>query len=172
MQLVNRLSSTQTTHTQFLRTCRVHSMPNPSLAHQAPLLQRTSSIFHPEVTFMVHPARPCHWPAEFSCVFSVFLTKLSGIFPQFVFGGLTGFSAHFQSEMNACRFSHFILNSTLITKLLSSSVHLKRVSHLWQKVFMYILKDVFCLTLPVPVCVCVFTVEKLPQAHYSKGKQC
>lgn len=79
MQLVNRLFNTQTTHTQFQGTCRVNSMPNPSLAHQATLLHLTSSIFHPVVTFKAHPTQPRHWPAEFSSAFSVFQTELSGI---------------------------------------------------------------------------------------------
>lgn len=44
MQLVNRLFSTQTTHTQSQATCWVTSLPNPSLVHQAALLLLTSSI--------------------------------------------------------------------------------------------------------------------------------
>lgn len=44
MQLVNWLFNTNNTHTQFWGTHRVNSMPNPSLAHQAPLLHLTFSV--------------------------------------------------------------------------------------------------------------------------------
>lgn len=96
-------------HMQFQATCRVNSMPNPSLAHQATLLHLTSSIFHPVVTFNAHPTQPHYWPPEFQSVL-FFRQNCLEFSPKFDASNWLLIS--YLKWMSVCVFSHVFLYST------------------------------------------------------------
>lgn len=120
VQPVNRLFNTQRTH-----TCQVNSVPNPSFAHQAPLLHLTSSILHPVVTFKAHPNQTLTLACRvFQLEFPVIFTEICFQFANWKF------SAYFLT----CMCVDFHISSSFPlphTRLLSSAVYLRRVSVLW-----------------------------------------